>query len=188
MITASATAALFRVFLVASIALAPGCIVSGEADEPPPYVQDDLPPSQLTEPVRVVKVIDGDTVDVELSGGVIDRVRFKGVNTPELHPDPPEPFAQEARDFTFENIGTQVELVFDSGCPQPPLELCRDTTPSHRLLAYIRLSNGNDLGTELLSRGLAQIYIWDNEMFDKRTEYEQLQAQAQAAGLGIWSL
>ena len=54
---------------------------------------------EFAEPVLVKSVVDGDTIEI-LRNGVEFRIRFKGVNTPELYADGgPEAFAQEARDF-----------------------------------------------------------------------------------------
>ena len=54
---------------------------------------------EFAEPVLVKSVVDGDTIEI-LRNGVEFRIRFKGVNTPELYADAgPEAFAQEARDF-----------------------------------------------------------------------------------------
>jgi len=56
---------------------------------------------------RVTAVVDGDTVKVQFVDAVpegcsrSERVRFIGVNTPELTTNPPEYFALEARDFTI---------------------------------------------------------------------------------------
>ena len=47
------------------------------------------PPLSQTDLVKIVKVIDGDTVDIALAGRT-ERVRLIGVNTPETkHPTKP---------------------------------------------------------------------------------------------------
>ena len=62
---------------------------------------------EFAEPVLVKSVVDGDTIEI-LRNGVEFRIRFKGVNTPELYADGgPEAFAQEARDFVWDQIGAQ---------------------------------------------------------------------------------
>ena len=62
--------------------------------------------------MKVVRVVDGDTLLLER--GV--RVRFLGVNTPEIaHDDQPEePLGQEAKEFTRRFIeGKSVTLEYD---------------------------------------------------------------------------
>ncbi|MEE8409892.1 MAG: thermonuclease family protein [Myxococcota bacterium] len=173
---------------LASTSTLVGCLVTSEVyDNPRPERGDTV--SLLTDPVPVNYVVDGDTIDVAFNG-TNERIRFKGIDTPELHPQPdgslPEPFAEEAKDFVLLNIGTEVDLEFDSTCPQPPETECRDSTPSRRLLAYIRITNGADLGAMLLEQGLARVFIYAGEPFDRMLEYQAIEQQARDVGRGIW--
>ncbi|MEC8049372.1 MAG: thermonuclease family protein [Myxococcota bacterium] len=141
---------------------------------------------EFAEPVLVKSVVDGDTIEI-LRNGVEFRIRFKGVNTPELYADAgPEAFAQEARDFVWDQIGAEeIGLEFDSDCGPQPFDDCYDGYG--RLLAYIRMSNGNDLAEELLAAGLARVYRYQNEIYDRMDAYYAAQSRAQDSGLGIWS-
>ena len=141
---------------------------------------------EFAEPVLVKSVVDGDTIEI-LRNGVEFRIRFKGVNTPELYADNgPEPFAQDARDFVWSQIGAQeIGLEFDSDCGPHPFDDCYDGYG--RLLAYIRIGNGNDLAEELLAAGLARVYRYQNEIYDRMDAYYAAQSQAQDRDLGIWS-
>lgn len=156
-------------------------------DNPRPIPGDTV--SVLTNPIPVNYVVDGDTIDVDFNG-TSERIRFQGIDTPELYPQPdgspPEPFAEDAKDFVILNIGTEIELVFDSHCPQPPETQCRDSTPSRRLLAYIRTTGDADLGAMLLEQGLARVFIYAGEPFDRVSEYQAFEQQARDAGRGIW--
>lgn len=169
-----------------------GCGDSNENGEPDAYVppQDaaDEPDADLSRfdfPVKVTRIVDGDTITVQLGGGTMD-VRFIGVDTPELYSDPPEAFSQEARDFTeyYAPVGGYVGLEFDDqGCAsETPPARCLDLYD--RLLAYIRTYGGGDLGAMLLASGLARVYTGSD--YSRRPEYMQLEAEARAAGLGIW--
>ncbi len=158
--------------------LGAGCGVAGENFAPPPPTGPRL---TVVLPVAVTVVRDGDTVEVAIDGAP-DVVRFKGVDTPELATA--DRFAQEALDYTQTHIGTEIDLEFDGLCPEPPLVLCRDGYG--RLLAYIRLASGGDLGAELLALGLARVYIFQGEDFDRKELYLDIEAQARAAGLGVW--
>lgn len=141
---------------------------------------------EFAEPVLVKSVVDGDTIEI-LRNGVEFRIRFKGVNTPELYADAgPEAFAQEARDFVWDQIGAEeIGLEFDSDCGPQPFDDCYDGYG--RLLAYIRMSNGNDLAEELLAAGLARVYRYQNEIYDRMDAYYAAQSRAQDSDLGIWS-
>ena len=141
---------------------------------------------EFAEPVLVKSVVDGDTIEI-LRNGVEFRIRFKGVNTPELYADGgPEAFAQEARDFVWDQIGAQeIGLEFDSDCGPQPFDDCYDGYG--RLLAYIRMGNGNDLAEELLAAGLARVYRYQNEIYDRMDAYYAAQSRAQDGDLGIWA-
>ncbi len=136
-------------------------------------------------PARVLRVIDGDTIEVEFQG-VQMRVRFSGVDTPELGP-PAEPYADQARLFTLQNAtpATEVGLEFDNDtCGSLPFpSSCFDVYD--RMLAYIRTAQGYDLNAMLLSAGMARVY--EQADFGRKADYLALQAQAQAEGLGMWS-
>ena len=172
--------------LVASILLA-GCVVSGDDSVIPPRYYGDADAPQLGS-LPVVRVIDGDTIEVDMEG-VTERVRMKGVDTPELHPQDnpsvPEPYAEAARAYTSTHVGTEVDLEFDSRCGATPLVGCRDAFD--RLLAYVRIVDGSDLGASLLAEGLARVYVYQGESFDRKALYLELQAQAQADSVGLWS-
>jgi micrococcal nuclease len=141
---------------------------------------------EFAEPVLVKSVVDGDTIEI-LRNGVEFRVRFKGINTPELFSDGgPEDYAQEAKDFVWAQIGAQeIGLEFDTDCGSTPFDDCYDGYG--RLLAYIRIDNGNDLAEELLRNGLARVYRFQNEIYDRMDAYYAAQSVAQDNDLGIWA-
>jgi micrococcal nuclease len=157
---------------------------AGDGASAPTFTEHLPPTSQLEDPQPITRVVDGDTLEIELDGEP-ETIRVKGVNTPELYSEPPEAWSSQARDFTLSLVGTEIDVIFDSACGANPLQSCRDDYD--RLLAYVRVASGADLGAELLERGLARIYIWNNEHFDRRTTYEGLQAAAQSANRGLWS-
>ena len=149
------------------------------------FVQQDADLTRFDFPVKVVRIIDGDTISVQLDSGSM-HVRLIGVDTPELTTDPPEPYALEARDFTayYTEVGW-VGLEFDDpACAShdPPAQ-CLDLYD--RLLAYVRTYSGGDLGGMLIANGLARVY--DLAQFSRKSDYQELEDQARAAGLGIWN-
>jgi endonuclease YncB( thermonuclease family) len=137
--------------------------------------------------VRVLKVIDGDTIDVEV-GGDIERVRLIGVDTPEtVHPFKPlEKFGKEASEFTRRKLeGKEVRLEYD----------LVKRGKYGRLLAYVwveeRVVNPNvesgswkHFNAELVQKGYAFAYL--RYPFKYREEFRQLEIQAQQAGEGLW--
>ena len=164
---------------------------STPADDTP--ADDDSPTTDTTEPVSrlndgllVRTVIDGDTIEVLRNDEVL-RVRFKGIDTPELYSDSgAEAFAQEARDFVWNAVGnSSVELQFDSDCGAEPYEDCYDGY--ERLLAYVRTEEHDDLAEALLRAGLANVYRFHNETFDRLGTYQAAEASAKRDNNGIWS-
>ena len=141
-------------------------------------------------PARVRSVLDGDTIEVllgENSAATPLRVRFKGVNAPELRGENgAEPFAEEAKDFIWEMVGAErIGLEFDSDCSADPYLLCYDSYD--RLLAYIRTPSGEDLAALLIEAGLARAYQFREERFDRLSLYRSLEAEAQRAQRGMWA-
>jgi micrococcal nuclease len=66
---------------------------------------------------NVLKVVDGDTVDLSLDLGfyvtVVQRIRFDGLDTPEIHSKDPEErkLAQEAKNFIVKWFQENKELT-----------------------------------------------------------------------------
>jgi micrococcal nuclease len=134
----------------------------------------DEPPASAT--VVVTRVVDGDTVEVQLDGEEED-VRYIGVDTPEtVKPDTPvQCFGPQASAFNHRLVeGEQVRLVF--GAER------RDVYG--RLLAYVYL-DGRFVNAELIRRGLARtLTIPPNDRF--AGELKRLEIAAARAGRGLW--
>jgi micrococcal nuclease len=126
----------------------------------------------------VTRVIDGDTVEISPAINGIEDVRFIGVDTPELN-DPncgEHPYGIEASEFTRAQLGgEEVELEFD----------VEKTDRYGRLLAYVY--HGEMFNEVLLEQGYAQVATFPpNVKYVDR--FEEAQAEAQAANLGMWAL
>ena len=128
----------------------------------------------------VVRVIDGDTVDVDLDGSR-ERVRLIGVDTPEsvARDRPVQCFGVEASARTKELLpeGTAVRLERD--------EVSRDQFG--RLLAYVyRADDGLLVNLELIEGGFADaVTFGDNEaLYDT---FVAAESSARADGVGLWS-
>jgi len=124
----------------------------------------------------VTRVVDGDTIEVQL-GGKIEDVRYIGVDTPEtVKPgEPVQCFGPQASRFNHRLVeGRRVKLVFD-------VER-RDVYG--RLLAYVYLGD-RFVSAELVRRGLARTLTIPPD--DRFAGYlKRLEIAAARAGRGLW--
>jgi micrococcal nuclease len=134
----------------------------------------DKPPASAT--VYVTRVVDGDTIEVDLDGQKED-VRYIGVDTPEtVKPDTPvQCFGPQASSFNHALVEhRRVRLVF--GVER------RDIYG--RLLAYVYLGD-RSVNATLVRRGLARtLTIPPNDRFANR--FKRLEIAASRAGRGLW--
>jgi micrococcal nuclease len=125
---------------------------------------------------EVVRVVDGDTIEVSL-GGETEDVRYIGVDTPEsVTPgEPVECYGREAGSFNERLVaGREVRLRFDA----------ERRDDYGRLLAYVYV--GPQLvNAELVRRGYARtLTIPPN---DSRADlFARLEDAAGSAGRGLW--
>ncbi|NTW22055.1 hypothetical protein HGA34_00745 [Candidatus Falkowbacteria bacterium] len=129
---------------------------------------------------KVVKVIDGDTIDVEIEGKA-QRLRLIGINTPETV-DPRRPvecFGKEASVKAKEFLnGQEVELESD------PTQTDRDKYG--RLLRYVRTKEGLFYNLEIIKQGYAYEYTYDNP-YKYQKEFKSAQLEAKNSGRGLWA-
>jgi endonuclease YncB( thermonuclease family) len=119
----------------------------------------------------VTHVVDGDTLDVRLVSGKSERVRVIGIDTPERGVC----WASQATDATRGLAqGKRVTLVSD------PTQDTRDRYG--RLLAYVTLPGGSDLGYQLVAGGNAKVYVY-NRPFKRLSAYRNGEALGKAKGL-----
>lgn len=127
---------------------------------------------------RVIRVVDGDTVKVDIDGG--ESVRVIGIDTPEtVHPDKPtECGGQEATAAARALLeGKRVAVVHDSSQGR------RDRYG--RLLAYLDIPQAGDFGEAMLRKGHAKEYTYADP-YQRRETYRSAEQQARAAGRGVW--
>ncbi|HOV80118.1 MAG TPA: stalk domain-containing protein [Bacillota bacterium] len=153
-----------------------------------------LPDATVTEAVKtvqaeIVSVTDGDTVVVNLNGRE-EKVRFIGVNTPEIaHPSlgiQDQPYSQEAAAYTRKQLsGKTIWLEFDVG----------QRDKYGRLLAYVWLERPLSDSEEevrakmfnawLLLDGYAQVMtVPPNVKYADL--FVKLQQEARESGKGLW--
>jgi len=129
--------------------------------------------------VQVVRVIDGDTIQVCCVFGDRVKVRYIGVDTPETHHPMRgvEPYGMEASEANRKLVdGKTVSLEFDVGQ--------RDRYGW--LLAYVYLEDGTFVNAWLVEHGYAMVMtvppnVKHQELFLK------LQREAREARKGLWS-
>jgi micrococcal nuclease len=127
----------------------------------------------------VVRVVDGDTIHVQVDGRR-EKVRYIGVDTPEsVKPDTPvQCFAKKASAFNDRLVaGERVRLVRDAEA--------RDRYG--RLLAYVyRARDGLFVNAALVRRGYA-LTLTIPPNVAHADEFRRLAASAHRKGRGLWS-
>lgn len=128
-------------------------------------------------PARVVRVIDGDTIEVKI-GAETGRVRYIGIDTPETV-DPRRPvgcFGREASQRNRELVdGKAVELEKDIS----------ETDDFGRLLRYVWLG-GEMVNAMLVREGYAVSSTYPPDV-KYQDLFLSLQREAQEADRGLWS-
>ncbi len=128
-----------------------------------------------------VRVVDGDTLDIDAPDGKKDRTRIRlwGVDTPETDKSPQGAgyFGAEASAFARQMVeGKRVRLVLVTSHERDRYE---------RLLAYVYLEDGETmLNEELLARG----YAYADHRFDHpwKEHFADLEKSARKKKLGLW--
>lgn len=127
-----------------------------------------VPDGQLA---TVVRVIDGDTIEVSIDG-VTHRLRYIGMDTPEFD----EPFFLESSEANRQLVeGQTVILVKDVS----------ETDRFGRLLRYVYLQDGTFVNAELVRLGYAQVATFPPDVAHVDL-YLDLEQAARSAGIGLW--
>ena len=112
----------------------------------------------------VTRVVDGDTLHVQLLSGRVERIRLLGIDTPEVGVCGAGRATAASRSLA---LGRSATLRGDA------TQATRDRYG--RLLAYVWLPSG-DLGYQLLRRGLARVYVFDRP-FERVSAYRRAEAE-----------
>jgi micrococcal nuclease len=141
---------------------------------PQPPMPRNLPSAQ------VVKVVDGDTVDVQLNGQV-SRLRLIGINTPETV-DPRKPvecYGKEASNRAKALLNGQTVLLENDPSQQ-------DRDVYDRLLRYVWFPDGRLFNLQMVAEGYAYEYTY-SVPYKYQAQFKQAQQDAQTRQLGLWS-
>lgn len=149
---------------------------SGQA----PFITQQTSKTQLNQLHRVVKVIDGDTVQININGR-IETLRLIGIDAPEAG-DPRSLvscFGNEATNKAKEILtGKSVQLESD------PTQGERDKY--NRLLRYIFLADGTNFNKLMISQGFAHEYTY-RVPYKYQLEFKEAERQAREKKLGLWA-
>lgn len=129
---------------------------------------------------KVSKVIDGDTIDVEISGES-KMLRLIGINTPETV-DPRKPvqcFGLEASNKAKEILaGKNIVLEIDDSSG--------DRDKYGRFLRYVFLEDGTNFNKLMISEGYAYEYTYDVP-YRYQNEFKKAEQEAREAKRGLWA-
>jgi micrococcal nuclease len=129
---------------------------------------------------QVVKVVDGDTIDVSING-VREKIRIIGLNTPETV-DPRkgvECFGREASNFAKQTLsGKTVYLEAD------PTQAERDKY--NRLLRFVFVDGTLDFSLFMIQEGYGYEYTYDLP-YKYQAAYKKAQEEAKNNKKGLWA-
>jgi micrococcal nuclease len=131
------------------------------------------------QPVRLAKVFDADTILVVLPDGTQEKIRLLGVDAPEVEGyRDAEPGGEEAK--------ARAQALLGGGALQLESDVTADDRDRYgRMLRYVRLDDGRDLGRTLIEDGYARAYR--RFTYRRKKEYLEQESQAHQAGRGLWA-
>lgn len=129
----------------------------------------------------VLRVVDGDTLDVKDDHRGRLRVRVLRIDSPEIH----RPgwsagcWGPEAERFATETLtGQRITLTADP---------TQDATDRYgRTLAYVNMTDGRDFSIEAVRSGMARSYVYDDKPVSRYPEIRAAEDEARAALRGLW--
>lgn len=136
-------------------------------------------PTQVRQRARVVRVIDGDTVDVRRAGHKF-RVRLIGVDTPEVY---------GGVECGGKKASRSLKRLLPRGAR---VLLLSDTTQDRRdrygrQLRYVH-RRGKDINRVQVRRGWAHVYVFNNNPFRRTAAYRKAQRAARTHDAGVWRM
>lgn len=135
------------------------------------------------EPYIVHDVISGDTIEVIDENGVVSQVQMLGIDAPDMGSEGEESEcgADEATSFVSEQVSTgmRVYLVRDGEAD--------DKDRDGRLLRYVEIGFGTDIGKKVLSEGYATNWnVRTGPKFERGDDYRETVVIALDHGKGLW--
>lgn len=128
----------------------------------------------------VVRVVDGDTIKVDING-TIETLRLIGIDTPEsVHPTKPvECFGITASNKAKSMLNGQKVLL--------EADLTQGERGKYgRLLRYVFLEDGTNFNKFMIEEGYAYEYTY-NLPYKYQSDFKQVQENAKKNGKGLWA-
>ena len=129
---------------------------------------------------EVIKVVDGDTIDVKIDGRV-ERLRLIGIDTPETVDSRKivQCFGREASDQAKSLLaGAKVSLESDAS---------QDSRDKYdRLLRYVYLEDGTSFNEHMIAEGYAHEYTYDLP-YKHQQAFKDAEKKARETNKGLWS-
>ena len=129
--------------------------------------------------VRVVKVIDGDTIRVRFPSGKREVVRVVGIDTPEVY---------GGNECGGKEASAALKSVLK---PRTVVNLASDPTQAdrdryRRILRYVAWK-GHDMGEAMVRAGLAKVYVYNHKPFQRTKQYRRSEKAAKRQNLGNYA-
>ena len=128
----------------------------------------------------VLRVRDGDTIRVRIDKtGVEEEVRILGIDTPEVREN-----AECGGDVATTSIQSMTPVGSKVVLTSDPSQGDRDRYD--RLLRYVGRS-GDDVGLEQIRSGMAEIFVFEDDPFDRVDAYRKAERRARQGDTGLWA-
>lgn len=141
-----------------------------QLDEPePPAVVPTSSAAVNSVDGKVVRILDGDTIDILLANNTTRRVRLNGIDAPETG----QPCGKTAKDFLSDLVGVKIVRV-----------VVLDEDRYGRAIGDVYTSDGRLVNLQLVTAGLAWHYI---QHAADRDDYATAERDARLFERGLWA-
>ena len=138
-----------------------------------------IDPAEPADGARVIRVFDGDTIEVQLANGETIKVRLIGIDSPEMD-DKRETvlfFAHMAKRFAFYHLyDKEVRLTYD----------WERTDDYGRTLAYVVMEDGALFNESIIKEGFAHAFTKYPFREDMKTRFRKAEKEARRLNKGLW--
>jgi endonuclease YncB( thermonuclease family) len=147
-------------------------------DSVTPEISKDVSAFESGNTYPFIRVVDGDTIVVGIQG-TSKYIRLIGIDAPEPNVSSgPECYATEATEHLKELTRTGTVTLYND-------ESQGTYDKFSRILAYVELPDGTDLGEQMLRDGYAREFMYDKP-YGKRDTYISAEQSALQAEAGLW--
>lgn len=143
-------------------------------------VQEEVEAEKKEEKFKVLSIVDGDTLAVEINGQK-EVLRLIGINTPETV-DPRKPvecFGKEASNKAKEILSDKVVKLEED-------QTQGNTDKYNRLLRYVYLEDGTNFNKLMIEEGYAYEYTY-NTPYKYQSDFKLAQQKAEKEKRGLWA-